>query len=139
MVGRGDRSGSHRNVCVKAQTNISDGWFSIHACPTYAQMSIISRNSNSPPLWDFSFPLTPLSRRQEHNPRHGGTRPLLWCTKALLNPSSAALCLCKASSPEETPCCTAARLHYNCTLCSCCFPSQHFPPSISGASTLSLV
>lgn len=70
MVGRGDRSGSHRNVCVKGETNISDGRFWINTCPTYAQMSITSMNSNSPLLHSgISTSPISLTRRQEHNPR----------------------------------------------------------------------
>lgn len=92
-------------------------------------MAITSMNSSSPLHSGISTP-RPHTSHQKARARFQtwGKRHLLSCPQSpspRLNPSSAALCLCKASSPDNTMCCTAARLHSSCTLCSRCFPCLH--------------
>lgn len=78
----------------------------------------------------FYLPPIPLTKRQEHITRHVEilSAVVLKSPSPRLKASSAALCLCKASSPDKTMCCTAARLHFCCTLCSRCFLSRCFSP-----------
>lgn len=79
-------------------------------------------------LWDFYPPPPHLSPEGKSTIPDVGKTPSALVPQSpspRLNPSSAALCLCKASSPDNTMCCTAARLHSSCTLCSRCFPCLH--------------
>lgn len=83
----------------------------------------------SSPLWDFYLLPAPLNRRREHSPRYGENTICSHAQKPSprLNPSSAVPWLCKASSPDETVCCTATSFRSSCTLCSCCCASWCFP------------
>lgn len=136
VVGCGDRSGSDRNVCRKGEINISDSCFYINTCPASAQMALTSMNSSSP-LSMLGF-LPPPALSPEGKSTIPGVRktPSVLVHKSpspRLNPSSAALCLCKASRPDETmkPCAaqqqdfTAVAQHTHNMLSSPMFPPIH--------------